>query len=92
MTSPGRRNMGPPYSHAQLPGGSWSWEKKERPFSAASSGVFAEGRSGRPWEYLVSLHVPYMRMVLSVRTVSMPRKYLSAALCGHAFTSSSVCR
>jgi hypothetical protein len=27
-----------------------------------------------------------------VRTVSMPKKYLSAALCGQAFTSSSVCK
>ena len=50
MTGPGMRNIGPPYSQAQFPGGSWSSEKKESPFSAASRGVFAVGSSGRPCE------------------------------------------
>ena len=48
ITWPGRRKRGPPYSHAQLPGGSCSWEKKERQLSIDCEGVVAGGSSGRP--------------------------------------------
>ena len=47
MTRPGRRNMGPPYSQAQLPGGSWSLDRKERALVAEANVVLAVGRSGR---------------------------------------------
>lgn len=47
MTRPGSKNKGPPYSQAQLPGGSWWWEKKLSALAADASGVVAEGRSGK---------------------------------------------
>lgn len=47
MTRPGSKNKGPPYSQAQLPGGSCWWEKKLSALAAEASGVVAEGRSGK---------------------------------------------
>ena len=42
--------MGPPYSQAQLPGGSCSLEKKERAFCTEESGVLGAWRTGRSYD------------------------------------------
>ena len=50
MTNQGRRNMGPPYSQAQLPGGSCRQEKKESAFWAEDSGVLGAWSTGRSYD------------------------------------------
>ena len=50
MTSPGRRNSGPPYSQAQLPGGSWRREKKLMAFLTDAMGDRASGSIGCSYE------------------------------------------
>jgi len=47
MTSPGKRNIGPPKSAAQWPPFDWSLRWNEYPFLAASNGLFALGSDGR---------------------------------------------
>ena len=42
--------MGPPYSQAQLPGGSCRQEKKESAFWAEDSGVLGAWSTGRSYD------------------------------------------
>lgn len=49
ITKPGRRNNGPPYSHAQFPGGSCRWEKNDKALFADARGVSALGRFGKSY-------------------------------------------
>lgn len=50
-TMPGMRNMGPPYSQAQLPQGHWSFSKKVNAFVAMSSGVVGSASDATGWVY-----------------------------------------
>ncbi len=44
MMRPGRRNIGPSYSQAQFPGGSWRWEKYSMAFPADCKPVLGGDR------------------------------------------------
>ena len=92
MTIPGRRNIGPPYSQAQFPGGSCNFEKNDKALCTEANGVFALGRLGKSLMERLSALRAQRAYYIRVLTKGSPKKYLSATDWGHSLAFLSVSR